>query len=65
MVATSRIEFPADMSQAIRPAVAPSLESYAAEVFERVKDYAKEEPVAFGLWAFGIGFVLGWKLKPW
>jgi hypothetical protein len=28
-------------------------------------DYARREPWAFGAWALGIGFVLGWKLKPW
>lgn len=27
--------------------------------------YAKERPDVVALWAFGIGFVLGWKLKPW
>ncbi len=29
------------------------------------KQYAKERPEVVALWAFGIGFVLGWKLKPW
>jgi hypothetical protein len=29
------------------------------------KAYAKEHPEVLVLWAFGIGFVLGWKLKPW
>ena len=28
-------------------------------------DYARERPEIVALWAFGIGFVLGWKLKPW
>ena len=27
--------------------------------------YAKENPSAAALWCFGLGFVLGWKLKPW
>ena len=35
------------------------------EVLVRLKDYAREHPVSFGLWALGVGFVLGWKLKPW
>jgi len=42
-----------------------SLESYASGAVERVKRYARDEPVNFALWAFGVGFVLGWKLKPW
>lgn len=28
-------------------------------------DYARERPEVVALWALGIGFVLGWKLKPW
>jgi len=28
-------------------------------------DYARERPEVVAMWAFGIGFVLGWKLKPW
>jgi hypothetical protein len=30
-----------------------------------VKEFARERPEVAGLWCFGIGFVLGWKLKPW
>ena len=29
------------------------------------KEYARERPEVVALWIFGIGFVLGWKLKPW
>lgn len=29
------------------------------------KQYAREHPEVVALWTFGIGFVLGWKLKPW
>lgn len=32
---------------------------------ELIEDYARREPWAFAGWAFGIGFVLGWRLKPW
>ena len=28
-------------------------------------DYARERPEVCALWALGIGFVLGWRLKPW
>jgi hypothetical protein len=28
-----------------------------------IESYAREKPWHFGLWAVGIGFVLGWKLK--
>ena len=29
------------------------------------KTYARERPEVCALWCFGIGFILGWKLKPW
>jgi len=28
-------------------------------------DYAHQRPEVVAMWAFGVGFVLGWKLKPW
>lgn len=30
-----------------------------------VRDYARQEPEMAALWCLGIGFVLGWKLRPW
>ena len=30
-----------------------------------LREYAKERPEVIAMWCFGIGFVLGWKLKPW
>jgi len=65
MVDTARIRFPEDMTRANRFGGSASLESYAVEAVDRVKQYARDEPVSFALWAFGIGFVLGWRLKPW
>lgn len=35
------------------------------DLVEYVQQYARERPVVVGLWCLGIGFVLGWKLKPW
>lgn len=29
------------------------------------KEYAKEKPEIAAMWCFGLGFVIGWKLKPW
>lgn len=34
-------------------------------LFCQIKQYSKEKPEMVALWAFGVGFVLGWKLKPW
>jgi hypothetical protein len=30
-----------------------------------LREYARENPGTAALWCFGIGFVLGWKLKLW
>jgi ElaB/YqjD/DUF883 family membrane-anchored ribosome-binding protein len=40
-------------------------ETTIRSVSETIEDYARENPLTFAAWAFGIGFILGWKLKPW
>jgi len=30
-----------------------------------LREYARERPEVVALACFGIGFILGWKLKPW
>ena len=35
------------------------------DLIEYAKNYAREKPEVAALWCLGIGFVLGWKLKPW
>lgn len=35
------------------------------DLYNYFQDYARERPDVAALWCFGIGFVLGWKLKPW
>ena len=37
----------------------------AEEAIEYVRNYVRSNPESAALWALGIGFVLGWKLKPW
>jgi len=65
MVDTARAGFPPDMHRAAEFPAMGSVEGMANDVVDRVKHYAQEKPISFGLWALGIGFVLGWKLKPW
>ena len=47
----------------------PSSSSELPTLLERgldsLEDYARREPWAFAGWVFGVGFILGWKLKPW
>jgi hypothetical protein len=35
------------------------------DVVEYLREYARANPESAALWCFGIGFVLGWKLKIW
>ncbi len=63
MIDTLRAEFPESMTRATHPA-AGTLESFATGTLDSVLRYAKEKPESALLWAVGIGFVLGWKLKP-
>jgi hypothetical protein len=35
------------------------------DLVQYMRDYARDNPEAAALWCFGIGFVLGWKLKIW
>jgi hypothetical protein len=65
MIDTMRSGYPADMTRAAESPSMGSLEVMANDAVDRMKDYARCHPVSFGLWALGIGFVLGWKLKPW
>jgi hypothetical protein len=65
MIDTLRADFPANMTRAADFPEMGALEHMAGDAFDRLRDYAREKPISFGLWALGIGFVLGWKLKPW
>jgi hypothetical protein len=35
------------------------------DAIQYLKTYARQRPEVAALWCLGIGFVLGWKLKPW
>ncbi|MGC1274979.1 MAG: hypothetical protein WBC44_14840 [Planctomycetaceae bacterium] len=35
------------------------------DLAKSLREYARERPEVAALWCLGIGFVLGWKLKPW
>lgn len=36
-----------------------------ADLLDYLREYVREKPEMAALWCFSIGFVLGWKLKPW
>ena len=35
------------------------------DLVDYIREYARQKPEAAAMWCFGIGFVVGWKLKPW
>jgi hypothetical protein len=35
------------------------------DLVDYLREYARHKPETAALWCLGIGFVLGWKLKPW
>ena len=35
------------------------------QALELFKQFARERPEVVTMWAFGLGFVLGWKLRIW
>jgi hypothetical protein len=37
----------------------------AEAALDLFKEYARERPEIVTMWAFGLGFVLGWKLRIW
>jgi hypothetical protein len=64
MIDTAQSNYPADMLRAAHQSPSP-FEAMADDLVASVKGYAREKPVAALCWALGIGFILGWKLKPW
>jgi hypothetical protein len=43
----------------------PGVTDVSEDLMDYLKKYARENPEKAALWCLGIGFILGWKLKPW
>ncbi len=54
-----------EQSRGMREIIADQNLSSGEAAWECFREYAKERPEVVALWTFGIGFVLGWKLKIW
>ena len=65
MSTSYEVRYPDNMVQAGTGENAHWAESTIHSVVDCIEDYARAKPVSFALWTFGIGFALGWKLKPW
>jgi hypothetical protein len=59
------IQYPKDMTRAAQNRSPNWAESTINSVVDSLEFYARAKPLSFALWTFGIGFALGWKLKPW
>ena len=59
------VRYPSDMVRASASGNVNWAESTIRSVADCIEDYARSKPLPFAMWALGIGFVLGWKLKPW
>jgi hypothetical protein len=60
--------YPDDMVRASRMGSGAAdnwAEQTVRSVVESLEECARTQPLHFAAWAFGIGFILGWKLKPW
>jgi hypothetical protein len=60
------MEYPTDLGYNAEPVTVPD---YPLRPFEDlsdyVREYARQKPEVVAFACFGIGFILGWKLKPW
>jgi hypothetical protein len=65
MTTASEVKYPEDMMRAGGIDTSNWAETTIHSVVDSIEDYARAKPVSFALWTFGIGFALGWKLKPW
>lgn len=57
--------YPNDMVRASGTEAVNWAESTIHSLVDTLEDYARAKPLSFAMWTFGIGFALGWKLKPW
>lgn len=39
--------------------------STPSDLVYHLKRFAEENPTSAAMWCFAVGFVVGWKLKPW
>jgi len=62
MVQASR---PAQQSATLSAQSANRTDSEPRDLIAHLTEYAEENPSTAALWCFAVGFIVGWKLKPW
>jgi hypothetical protein len=66
-MSTTSMPKPQPLENARREANAPRVQAVDVkeDLVEYMTCYAKQNPAHAALFCLGVGFVLGWKLKPW
>ena len=62
---SSGLYIPADSGSSASAMDGTALHDTIERTMERIEEYARREPWTFATCVFGVGFILGWKLKPW
>lgn len=62
---TTTVEHPVPELQTEPQARTDTPTPTAKSALEHFEEYGRERPGVVALWCFGLGFVLGWKLKLW
>jgi hypothetical protein len=62
---TSQLSYPSEIHDVTKSRRTGGFESASRDLLRHFEEYARDRPANVALWALGIGFVLGWKLKPW
>ncbi len=65
MAAAKSSENAQDKLEASAQQAAEDAKQVSRDFVDYISEYAHENPGTACLWCLGIGFVLGWKLKPW
>jgi len=58
------MDYRSDMTYEAEPTARQDLQPLD-DLVSYLRDYARQRPEVVALTCFGIGFILGWKLKPW
>jgi hypothetical protein len=60
------MDYRSDIAYEAEPRVASDYELHPLEdIGTYLREYARERPEIVALTCFAVGFILGWKLKPW
>ena len=60
------MDYRTDLAYEAEPLADESMEMRPLDDFlAYLQEYARERPEIVALTCFGLGFILGWKLKPW